>query len=381
MDPMYVSKIVEKTDDESEYIRAAHRILGNEYSQYIVDLKGECAPANAYNPPPRGQEMALQSGKTSLLTWNKKDEACDMLKQRVVQGKSITSNHKIMYISKYPMTLDDWAHTKNPSISYTAGIPAAIPVFIHVLQKLFQNSSEQLINLDLHAGNIFVRLDRGIQFGIADFGRCLLRQHVTGSGVLFYGKYLCENTAIYDLYASYNQIPLEARFLNFCYKKQIEHLSPGEFIRTWLLDRQVIEHQQKEDAILYKHKVLLDFLLTKHLFINMIETIQDISRKLRTNSTNPTLLTQSLSTNEKTVLEFIITRHAIISPMNILASVLMIAMPHVQGTTQGTTHLIEFVRRAMISPYVQVGSSLADAVTSVQRADMGIIWSDIVRGR
>lgn len=375
LDSKYVSKIVDTADDESVYLKAATRILGLELArQYSVHLKGECTPADSTHPPPLGQEEAYQSSKSSLLTWTKKDEACDILKQDLAKGKSITPDHKVLYISKYPITLDQWAQTKHVHLS---SIHKALTPFIQIAQKLFQGNSEQLINLDLHAGNMYVRplQDDSIQFGIADFGRSLLRQrHVAGSDSNFFGKYLCENTAVYDLYALYNQIPLEARLLNFCYKKSLEHSTPGDLVRAWQTDKLTIEHNGLKDAILYANKEVMDLLLTKPLFINMVEVLQVISRKLKQYEKDPTGLTQSLSQNEKTVLEFLITRYAIVSPINMIASVCMIA-------SLNPIALIEFVKRAMIAPYIQVGSSLSAAVESVQGADMGIVWSDITRGR
>lgn len=145
-------------------------------------------------------------------------------------------------------------------------------------------------------------------------------------------------------------------------------------MRAWQTDKLTIEHNGLKDAILYANKEVMDLLLTKPLFINMVEVLQVISRKLKQYEKDPTGLTQSLSQNEKTVLEFLITRYAIVSPINMIASVCMIA-------SLNPIALIEFVKRAMIAPYIQVGSSLSAAVESVQGADMGIVWSDITRGR
>ena len=373
-DTQYVSKIVKRDDDESMYIQAATRILGPDLAkQYTIHLKGECAPANSSHPPPQGQDHIYQTSKAALLAWTKKNEACDTLKQELVQGKNITGDHKVMYINKYPITLDEWANTTSIKLS---AVHAAIPPFLQVLQKLFQGNVEQLINIDLHAGNMFVKTVRtgAIQFGLADFGRCLLKQSaVQNSGISFFGKYLCENTAVYDLYALYNQIPLEARLLNFCFKKSLEHSTPGDLVRAWQSDKLVIEHTQLKDAILYNTQRLMNTLLTKPLFIRMLEYIQSISQKLRLYEKNPSLLTQSLSQNEKIVLEYIITRYAIVSPMNMIASVCM-------KSYLNPIELITFVGRAMIAPYVQVGSSLSTVVESVERADMGIVWSDITNG-
>ena len=366
-DTNYISKMVKLSDNESDYIKVATRILGPEYSQYVINLKGDCTPANSLHPPKIQQREAFKKSIASVISWNTTDAACTTLKKNVLKGNSISSKYKVMYISKYPMTLDEWSHRSTIHIQY---VNDAIPKFIYILQLLFQ-SSEQLINLDLHAGNIFVRPGNKLQFGLADFGRCLYRN--TSSNTLFFGKYLCENTAIYDLFSNYHQIPLELRFLNYIYKKKLEHLSPGECIRVWLHDPLIVKQQDKHDAILYNHQTTIKLLLTKPLFIKMIETLQSISQKLRLFST-PYTVEQSLSLDEKVILEYCITRHDIISPINMISSVCSIV-------SQKADYSIEFIRRAILSPYIQVGSSLPDAVASVQRADMGIIWSDIVRGR
>ena len=229
-----------------------------------------------------------------------------------------------------------------------------------------------MINIDLHAGNIFVSSYTALQFGIADFGHSLLRQHITGSGVLFFGKYLCEYIAIYTLYSDYIQIPIEARLLNYCYMKHLEHKTPGEFIKSWLHDPDVIRHQkQLPDSILANHVDTMTNLLTSPIFIAMIESIQGISRKLSLTPKNPTQITRALSANDKVVLEFIITRYGLISPINVIASVCSMAKIN-------TTTLSTFITAAIEAPYLQTGSSLASALTSVQGADLGILWADIV---
>lgn len=353
----YVSKLVKKEDNESEYIKVATRILGPQLSAvHLVTLKGECSPSTE------------SENKAALLAWDSK-QACGKLKKELKQKHDITSDHKIMYMARYPMTLSQWGSSIN--LRY---VEAAIPPFLSILQKLYQNPSEQLINLDLHAGNIFVRpLARSIQFGLADFGHCLFRQHMVGSGVLFYGKYLCDYIDAYELYHDYIQIPFEARFLNFIYKKHLDTLSPGDCIKAWLRDPNVIKHQSDIlDASMIDHSRTMDELLSKPLFIAMIEILQSISRKLSQYKT-PTQVTQSLSTNEKTVLEFIITRYGCISPINIIASICLM-------NTKPSKALLEFVRNTIRAPYDQVGSSITSAVRSVQGADLGIVWTDVLSG-
>ena len=373
-DPRYVSKIVDRSDDESDYIRAAIRILGPELSlTHIVQLKGECPPASNEHPPSSQDSNVFHNAKAAVLKWQNPEQACGKLKQELKGHSDITLSHTVMYLSKYPMSLSDWG-AQIHSIKSSNDLLIAIPQFITVLQKLYQTSFEQLVNIDLHAGNIFVRPShKGIKLGVADFGHCLYRQNVTGSGILFFGKYLCEYTAIYSLYSDYIQIPLEARLLNFCYKKKLEYTTPNEFIQTWLRDPDVIKHQKElPDSILIDHTNHMTTLLTKPLFIAMIESIQDISRKLHLNPSNPRGITLSLSANEKIVLEYIITRYGLISPINVISAVCN-SNQKIRDIPFDT-----FITSAIDAPYIQTGSSLPSVLASIQGADLGILWADTV---
>lgn len=368
MNSRYVSKIIDITDDEPEYIKAAARILGPTLSaKYLIQLKGECPPASNQAPPSPMDLKALDASTKSILTLPYSTQACGKLKNDLKKGHDISRDHMVMYLNKYHMTLNEWIHTTT-KISH---VLPAIPPFISILQKLYQNSSEQLINIDLHAGNIFIR-PTPLQFGIADFGHSLLRQHVIGSGILFFGKYLCNYIAVFSLYSGYIQIPLEARLLNFCFMKHLEHVSPSKFIDKWLHDPDVINHQKDiPDSILANHNDMMATLLMRPLFIAMIESIQKISGKLSQNPTNPRGLTLSLTAHEKTVLEYIITRYGIISPINVIATTCSLA--HMDPVI-----LIEFITTAIQAPYLQTGSSLPSALTSIQGADLGILWADII---
>ena len=109
----------------------------------------------------------------------------------------------------------------------------------------------------------------------------------------------------------------------------------------------------------------------------MLEYIQSISRKIRVNPKNPVALTQSFTPNEKIILDFILTRYATVAPINtIIEDVLSII-----STSSPKAHvLINFVRRIIMAPYDQTGSSLVASVTSVRNADLGIAWADSVKG-
>lgn len=373
MNSKYVSKIISSSDHEAEYIKAAARILGPELSsKYLIRLKGECTPATNDTPPAPLNFKAFQDSKDALLKLSGSTQACGSLKKALKKGSDISLDHKVMYLEKYSMSLNDWGHSKHSTKNGILKVLKAIPPFLSILQKLYQNSSEQLINLDLHAGNIFVR-ENPFQFGIADFGHSLLRQHVVGSGVLFYGKYLCDYIAVFSLYSGYIQIPLEARLLNFCYKKQLDNVSPSEMIDKWLHDPDLIKHQKDiPDSAVANHSEIMEILLTRPLFIAMLESIQKLSRKLRQSPTNPRELTLSLSVSEKTVLEYIITRYNCISPINVITTICILA------NMNQTTPLVDFIQTAIQAPYLQTGSSLSSALSSIQAADLGILWADIL---
>jgi hypothetical protein len=368
----YVSKIIDSSDHEAEYIKAAARILGPELSsKYLIHFKGECAPATDQSPPARIDTKAFQESKDALAKWPNPDQACGTLKKALKKG-DISRDHKVMYLEKYTMTLNDWGHMRHSKRNDIRQILKAIPPFLSILQKLYQNSSEQLINIDLHAGNIFVK-ENPFQFGIADFGHSLLRQHIVGSGVMFYGKYLCDYIAVYPLYSGYIQIPLEARLLNFCYRKQLDYVSPSEIIEKWLHDPDVLKHQKEiPDSTLANHSDIMATLLTRPLFIAMLESIQKLSRKLRQSPSNPKELTLSLSPNDKTVLEYIITRYGSISPINVITTICILS------NINHTRTLVEFITTAIQAPYLQTGSSLPSALSSIQGADLGILWADTV---
>jgi len=111
----------------------------------------------------------------------------------------------------------------------------------------------------------------------------------------------------------------------------------------------------------------------------MIESIQSICKKIRGNLNNPSGLYTSLSSTEKIVVEFILTRYGILSPINTINAEIMNIYPY-ELYKQGT-HINTFLLKGIMAPYLQEGSSLDKALSSVQAADLGILWSDVVRGK
>jgi len=376
-DPNYVSKIVPKKDGESEFLRAAARILGPEVSmKYLAGMKSECAPANSAHPPDKSELAEFQDSKAALLS-TKKIQACRSLKGAFQSSKGITSDMKVMHITRYPMTCVEWA---NKMLGITEAYPhvlkvtqSAIPDFLRILQ-MFVQGREQLIHTDLHTNNIFVRpfSNDTIQFGIADFGRCYLRQ----TGVVspqFFGGYLCEYIVRYDIYTGFSQMPLEARILNYCYRKHVENRGPSALIKEWY--QETLRHPKSNDPVLFNLKKTLDYLTKRPLFIAMLEHMISIVKKLRATPTDPVTLTRALTASEVKVVEYILTRYTVLMPINTIAETVVSISD--TGLTDNNP-MAEFIIRAVSAPY-EHGSSLASELDAVIHADLSIAWSDVMR--
>ena len=387
-DSHYVSKIVPKGDAESGFLRAANRILGPQLAdKFLAAMKSECSPANSSHPPVTSQASDYEANKVAVLKAANSREACGQLKKVFKQGKGITNDMKVLHISRYPMTCVEWVnkldeskHSIKSALQLTI---TAIPTFLTVLQKLV-SGSEQLVHIDLHTNNIFVRpFSNGtVQFGIADFGHCFLRQRNVVSPD-FFGKYLCEYIPRYEFFSGFSQVPLEARLLNFCYQKRLDNAPPSNLSKGWALE--VIQTSDKtNDTIIDNLKALIDYLHTKPLFIAMLEQIQVISKKIRTAPTDPIKLTRLLTPQELTIVEYILTRYTVLAPINTITQTvfaLSSSYPMFDPSSskpKGHTILNEFIIRCICAPYEQ-GSSLSAGISSVMAADLNIAWTDVVR--
>jgi hypothetical protein len=407
-----VSKIIKSTDTESKYLEASNRILGPELSKiYLAGLRGQCKPANSSHPPASQNLESFKKDQAAVLEWKNSQEACGDLKRRIKSGKGITNEHKLMYISRYPSTLNEWSQSiraKNIPISYTMNaVNDAIPNFIYILQLFYQNPSEQLVHLDLHHANIFVRAQsNSVQFGIADFGHCLLRQYSNpASNIDFIPRYIKTYQERYELFAFYKQIPLEARILNFCFKRNMDDTDPAYLVTEWMKNEDVVQQSYLNDIVAAAAKYYMGNFLKRPLFIAMVELLQGISSKMRR---EPLVL----NSDETVAMEFIVTRYMAVSPFVTICEQMLnlfpdtvtraeitnivtahYARPVLQPQQQqiknivggGSTvsqfyNLIEFIIRVLEAPYTQVGSSLSSALKAVQGADLRIVWSDIARG-
>jgi len=400
-DSRYTSKIVSKTDTESVYRKSAARLLGPLASKYLTVLQGQCSPADSTHPAPVSQEGVYKNSENSLLTWKPNGEACGQLKSLMLNGKSISDSHKILYISKYLMNVNEWiSSTKQPIRQLIHDVIPAISPFLEALQMLYQQEQEQLIHIDLHIGNIFVNPARGrtpLQFGLTDFGHCFLRRvsdTKEQQARMFFGKYLCDNVARYDFGSGYSQVPLEARLLNFSFINKLESVNPGTLVKSWEFEVSKMRSSSK-DLIVMNVDVFVDKLLRLPFFIAMVEHIQKICKKLRENLTSPVKLVQSLTSQEQVVLEFILTRYSSISPINTITEAILTLYASKANETnpskkdyraqpKGETeirYLIDFLTRCIMAPYEQHGSSLSSVLASVQSGDLRIVWDDVIKSR
>lgn len=366
-----VSKIVRKSDQEDATIRLAMSILGPEMSrQYLAPLRGTCAPANEAHPPPRGAQASYRADKAAVLGWQEEGKACGELKKQLKEGKGIHDTHKVMYIERYPDNLFSWMGKQKgrPPRQVVMDLQRAVRPFLTPLQKL---SATKFYNIDLHNQNIFVRPQKGggISFGIADFGHTLIG---ASAGKEYLEKYI----QYYEFWYTYNQVPIEARLLNFCFQKNLDSVSPRDLMLAWRSDKNLIfaYERQKDDALMFMLDSLYNTLMASTMFITMVSNLQDISRSLRAKGASAT----QAQASHKVILDFILSRYMIVSPINsIIQSATMVSSP---TRPIGTEKLLEFYRRLVLMPYSQVGSSLLGSLEATMSADVSVLWDDVLRG-
>jgi hypothetical protein len=388
LDVNIVSKVVKKTDTEYLYLEAANRILGNELAvKYLAGLRGHCKPADATHPPSEQQMPMYTENMASLQQWPSRKHACATLKQRYAEKEDITSNHTLMFITRYPSTMDEWIRKlKLKKVSVTAVLDAvneSMPEFLLVLQTFYQHPKEQLINVDLHFANIFVKANNTkIQFGLSDFGRCILRQGGDSALIHYLEKY-----QQYTIFSNYRQVPLEARILNYIYKKGLESESPKVIIESFISDKDVGNYTTiSNDIIVINLEVYLTHLLKKNLFIKLIEDFQGITKKMLVKEFD------KLTESEKDSLWFTLTRYMAVAPMITIAEQLMdltetkaiqayvrrVTTEYLDGKPApnritGYYPILAFLTRIILAPY-------SSSLNALELADNRLFWNDIIRG-
>jgi hypothetical protein len=255
----------------------------------------------------------------------------------------------------------------------------AVPQLLYLLQRLFQGKMK-VINLDLHTGNIFVN-SSPFYLGIADFGHCAVKHPQVDPALGVYGEYLIGYVVKYsNFYSGYRQVPLESRLLNYCYHNHMDTVSPVEVLKGWVNNVDVVSSSMGSgDLVCVHRKSIIESLLKRILFIRMIEQIQSISRKLRANPVDHLKLYSSLNTNERYVVEYILSRYMIFSPLNSFLEILIEKFPKesmIDKQGRGTSVLVRFLLKVIQAPYVQEGSSLVTALRAIEGADMRHVWAD-----
>ena len=395
----YVSKITRIDDEETMFRLAAQEILGSLAEKYLTMLGSECSPADSSHPPVKSQIDLYKKNKASLLAWEPREHACGELKQLVKKGRSISRDHKIMYISRYEASVKDWlAGTRDSMARVIDKVIPAVREFLSIVQMLHQGSNQQLIHIDLHIGNIFVK-QNPMQFGLTDFGQCLLRRSSDTpeqQAKLYIGYYLCQYIVRYNISKLYRQVPFECRLLNFCYRNNLERVSPGSLLKLWEAEVKS-DRDDSADLIIMESHIFIKNLLKKPLFISMIETLQSICVKLRLNPEDNVKVDKSLNPTEKIAMDYILSRYNCISPINSITEAILsmettselreevreTVTSYFHGKKKGTIKtmiscFIEFLTRAIMAPYEE-GSSLSVVLTSVIAGDIGIIWDASLR--
>jgi len=378
-----VSKIVPLSDTEDINLRMASKLLGPLSFTFIANLRGECSPANSKHPPKLSDQSSLKVSQMALQDWSVKGQACERIQKSITDGKGISNSHKLIFIQRYPSTVNEWLSFKKFNETYATihQVSKAIPSFLTALQRLYQNPTDHLYHIDLHAGNLFVRHYKGeIYLGISDFGHCLLRQ----DSALYLTKYI----APYEFFSGYSQVPLEARLLNYCFHTSSESVDPKQLVLRWKQDPEVLKSISKsKDPFIVTIDYTLPVLLNSPLFIEMIQELQNLSLSIKTSS-------YTLSKKQIQILEFILSRYLCWSPINTLTESLLllkhpvnlqnevkrIAENEVKHTKIGTSPsgikpFIIYLIQLLLLPYLQKGVPLIKALITVQEADVSGLFN------
>ena len=412
-DPSIVGKLVNKGDSEHIYLEAARDILGPELSmKFLAGIRGMCSPANDKHPPSKEKLGEYKQSKDALMKWETKGFACGQMKNTLAKT-GITDKYNLMFISRYPSTLEQWIETmekkKIPSPFIIKAINDAIPPLLNILQKFYHHPTIELINMDLHHKNIFIRATGSkLQFGISDFGQCYFRRLNDPKTSGPYFAYYLERfyTVRIPMYVGFRQIPFETRLIDFCFKNNMDNHDPGQLINAFVNDPKVKEYQKNSNDIISMNLDLYcTFLIKKPLFIQAVEIIQSISKKIRKMQTGA--IPDFNSMIEFDFLEFCMTRFLAVAPLvtileqalflseGLYDQVKQISAERIMGPTSGAApmtkqrpeiyYLTEYINRIILAPYsgsIQgQGSSLVGSLESVKAVDLTMVWADVIAGR
>jgi hypothetical protein len=408
-DGSVVGKIVNKGDSEHIYLEAARDILGKDLSlKFLAGIRGMCSPANDQHPPSQDRIGDYKQSKDALMKWETKGFACGQIKGALTKT-GITDKYNLMFISRYPSTLEQWVETmeknKIPRPFIIKAINDAVPPLLNILQKFYHHPTLELINMDLHHKNIFIRATGPkLQFGISDFGQCYFRRLNDPNTSGLYFSYYLERfyTVRVPMYVGFRQIPFETRLIDFCFKNKMENHDPGQLINAFVNDPKVKDYQTKSnDIIAMNLDLYCAFLIKKPHFIQAIEMIQNITKQIRKMQAG--LQPEFKSLDDFTFLEFCITRFLAVAPLvtileqtlflseELYDQVKQISVERIAGTTGPSRltkrpeiyYLTEYINRITLAPYsgsIQ-GSSLIGSLESVKAVDLTMVWADVLAGR
>jgi len=411
-DPSVVGKIVSKGDSEHIYLEAARDILGQELSmKFLAGIRGMCSPANDQHPPSQDHLGNYKQSKDALMKWESKGFACGQMKG-ALSKTGITDKYNLMFISRYPSTLEQWAETvgkKNiPKPFIIKAINDAVPPLLNILQKFYKHPTLELINMDLHHKNIFIRATGSkLQFGISDFGQCYFRRLNDPNTSIPYFSYYLERfyTVRIPMYVGFRQIPFETRLIDFCLKNKMENHNPGQLIDSFVNNSKVKEYQaSSNDIVSMNLDMYCAFLIKKPLFIQAVEMIQSIIKKIRKMQAGVPPQLNIMPVDEFIFLEFCMTRFLAVAPLvTILEQTLFlseglydqakqISNERINGINPGASgatkkpeiyYLTEYINRITLAPYsgsIQ-GSSLIGSLKSVMAVDLTAVWADVLAGK
>ena len=216
-DKTLVSKLILKTDSEYETIKIAESILGKD-SSFLLNTLGECKAADKTTIDSKTLE---ELKAIELEQRHTRQGACYNLE------KGSLDDYKILVSRQYSSTLYDFANTHSKSSSMLAfyKLLNESGPFLNALNKLAsRKNGNSLVNVDLHANNIFVNIypneiDYDIEIGIADFGRCFVfikdvsHELNTQTWLINFLRYCSKHTLMPILF-----VPLEVRLLSYMLK-------------------------------------------------------------------------------------------------------------------------------------------------------------------
>lgn len=217
-DPKFVTKMVEKSDNEDKIIAIAASILTGADATHLIKNYGVCSPVDDTTTDTT-KLQALNENLNSIMTLHayQKENACTRLSDQT--STTIQKTRKILVNSRFNSDLHNYIKKySNTTNIILKVLKAAIP-FLAALKKLATNSGSRLVNLDLHTGNIFVNFDSlggPLILGMADFGRCAYYD-VKKSDMAnkqTWGQSLIDYMSEYDLQIHFPMIPIDSRLFN-----------------------------------------------------------------------------------------------------------------------------------------------------------------------